>query len=153
MEIRKANLEDIELLIKNRMEFICLLSGDYPENFESATREYMAAHMKNETLLCYIAIESGEILSSAMMSVYDTLPTMKSPGGRHGYLYNVYTKESYRRQGLSTKVLSAIFAEAEQLGVDKVVLDYTDDGLKLYETLGFQRPERHLEFHIRHAYQ
>lgn len=52
-------------------------------------------------------------------------------------LLNVYTKQEYRRKGLSEKLVTMLLHELKEKDVQKVILEYTDDGLFLYRKLGF----------------
>jgi ribosomal protein S18 acetylase RimI-like enzyme len=148
MTIRKVTINDIDLLLVNRFEFLSLFVETFPENFKIATKEYLYTHIADNTLICYIAIENDVIVSSAMMCVYDVIPSVKTPKGKNGYLYNVYTKQEYRRQGLSSQIMKNIIDEAKLIGIDKIMLDFSDDGLKLYEKMGFRHLDRQMELNI-----
>lgn len=79
----------------------------------------------------FVAVEQEEIL------------------GYCGFLYvldeaeipNVCVKESARRRGVGTKLMSVLFAEAKQLGITVLYLEVRESNRAarcLYESLGFQ---------------
>lgn len=139
MEIRKATYNDIDLIVKNRFEFInSFYNVDFPVNFEGNTFEFLLKHIQDDSLLCQLAIDSNKIVSMAILCIYDLLPTVKNPSGKNGYIFNVYTLKSYRNKGLSTMLLKNMIEEAKSLGIGKIFLATTDDGLPIYTKLGFK---------------
>ena len=57
------------------------------------------------------------------------------PGGT---ILNVYTKPQFRKQGISTKVLSKLIDKAKRYNISKLELSATDMGKSLYEKIGFR---------------
>jgi Acetyltransferases len=76
---------------------------------------------------------------------------MKNLTGKCGYIHNVFTRETHRRQGHSTQILINIIEEAEATGVGKIMLSYLDDGLPLYKKLGFEILDREMELKLNHS--
>ena len=149
MQIRKATQDDMDSLADNRLEFVCLI-GDIqdPAEFRSKTKEYLQKHMEDHSLLSFIAVDEGKIVSSGILCIYETLPIPSCLSGKCGLLLNVYTHKDYRRQGLAANVLTELIAEARQLGVGKIQLSYTDDGFPLYKKLGFETLDREMVLKI-----
>lgn len=149
MEMRKANMGDLDKLVKNRMEFILSICDiAHPEEFEQATREYLRRHLLDGSMLFYLCLDEGEIVSSCLLCLCDTVPTPDALNGKKGELLNVYTKAPYRRRGLAKTLITRLIDEARALGVTKIVLDYTDDGYPLYQALGFERCERDMVLRV-----
>jgi GNAT superfamily N-acetyltransferase len=148
MEIRKANLNDMDLLMENRIEFV-LSIRDLPDvaAYSLHTRAYFEKHLTDDTLLVYLAIEDGRIISSSLLSIYETIP-ISYLSGKTGLLLNMYTLEAYRRQGLASLLLSKIIDEARALGVVKIRLDYTDAGYPLYKKFGFVELDREMALNL-----
>lgn len=145
MDIRKVNLCDIDLLINNRIEFLySIKSITYQEDFRRSTREYLQKHIVDDSVISFIAVKDGKIISSCILCIYETLPTPSCLSGRTGLLLNVYTCLEYRRQGLAYRVLTRLIEEAKRLNVGKILLDYTDDGYPLYKKLGFEELDREM---------
>lgn len=145
MEFRKATIEDIELLTDNRMEFVTLIRDiPYPEQFRHATKQYLAEHFNDGSLIAYLCIDDGKIVSSCILCIYTTLPIPSAINGKSGLLLNVYTLESYRRKGLAKTLLGKLIDDARNRGISKITLDYTDDGLPLYQSLGFEKCDRNM---------
>jgi ribosomal protein S18 acetylase RimI-like enzyme len=138
MEFRRATKADVEAFVDVRMEFVTQIRtiADV-DDFRARTREYLTEHIEMDDLLVYLALEDGEIVSSCMASLYQTPPVPSCPTGRTAELLNVYTKQEFRRRGLAEQLIRMLFVQLRQRGVEKVLLDYTEEGLPLYQKLGF----------------
>lgn len=145
MEIRRAVGNDIDLLVENRLEFVCSIrSIPNLDEFKIHTRIYLQEHMEDDSFLYYIAIEEGIIIASCLLCIYETVPIPSCLNGKSGLLLNVYTLKEHRRKGLSFALLTKMIEEAKQIGVGKILLTYTDDGYRLYQKLGFEKLEKEM---------
>ena len=66
-------------------------------------------------------------------------------GGRDAFIDELFLQEEYRGRGHGTRILEAVIAEAEELGVQAVHLEVTrgNEAAALYARLGFEaRPHR-----------
>jgi len=149
MEIRKAKLNDIDMLVDNRLEFVCLIRNIANiDEFKIHTKEYLKKHLEDDSIIAFIAIDNEKIVSSSILCVYETLPTPSCLNGKAGLLLNVYTLKDYRHQGLACNLLTKIIEEAKKLKVGKIQLDYTNDGYPLYKKLGFEKLDREMVLEI-----
>ena len=149
MQIRKANSSDIDLLIDNRLEFVCSIKNIAdPHQFRESTKLYIQRHFDDDSLISYIALDDDTIVASCILCIYETLPTPDCLNGKCGLLLNVYTLINYRRQGLALELLKRLIEEAKQLGVGKIQLDYTQDGYPLYVKLGFKKSDKEMALNL-----
>jgi GNAT superfamily N-acetyltransferase len=80
-----------------------------------------------------LAIESdGEVVASTTLVCY---------GDQLAWLGMVLTHPGWRRQGFARRLVSAALSMAEKMAIKAVKLDATDEGLPLYESLGFRREQ------------
>jgi ribosomal protein S18 acetylase RimI-like enzyme len=70
--------------------------------------------------------------------------TLLCYGRRLAWIGMVLTSPEYRRRGLARKLLARVLDQADQMGMETVKLDATDQGQPLYEKFGFHR-EREIE--------
>ena len=63
---------------------------------------------------------------------------MLGSGARRGNILNVYTQPEFRHRGLAQWVVEAALHWCKTNEVDLVTLHASDDGRRLYESLGFQ---------------
>lgn len=138
MEFRRATRKDAEAFVENRIEFLTLIRTiEQPEKFRVETLAYILEHIGMDDLVIFLALDGDTIASSCMACIFRTAPVPSCPNGKAAELLNVYTKQAYRRMGLAEKLVRMMLSELQSRGVDKVLLDYTDDGLPLYRKLGF----------------
>jgi GNAT superfamily N-acetyltransferase len=64
--------------------------------------------------------------------------TLLNYGSRLGWIGMVLTHPSYRHRGFARKLLTHALAHADACGIRTVKLDATDQGQRLYESLGFR---------------
>lgn len=149
MEFRRAVKEDAERFADVRMEFIQQIRTlANPNDFREKTLAYLKEHIESDDLLVYLAVEDGVIVSSCMASLYQTPPVPSCPTGHTADLLNVYTKREFRRRGLAEQLIRMLFVQLRQRGVEKVLLDYTEDGLPLYQKLGFVELPHQMELKL-----
>lgn len=145
MEIKRATRDDIELLVDNRMEFVTSIRDIVNEDeFRLETRLYFDSHLEDGSIVCYIGVDEGKIVSSCILCIYQTLPTPSSLNGKNGLLLNVYTVIDYRRKGLAKMLLTKLIQEARDLKISKIHLDYTEAGYPLYCSLGFMKKDHEM---------
>jgi GNAT superfamily N-acetyltransferase len=77
-----------------------------------------------------LAIEvGGELASTATLFCY---------GQRLAWIGMVLTRISYRGRGFARRLLTHTLSLADELGIESVKLDATEEGKQLYEKLGFR---------------
>jgi len=138
MEYKQASRNDIDVFIEHRMEFVTSIRKiEDCDSFKDRTRKYLEEHIDKEDLIIFIAKDGGNIISSCMACIYETMPLPSCPRGKSAELLNVYTLSEWRRNGFAEKLIHMLIAESKKRGVEKIILDYTDAGLPLYKKLGF----------------
>ena len=144
MNIRKATIEDIDTLIKLRIDLLLTLCGSLTTDEEIAIRlqlaTYFVKHINYDFIAILVEIDNN-IASTAFLAISEIPANPKFITGKKGTLLNVFTYPEYRRMGLATKVISLIIEDAKQIGVSTIDFDATQEGKPLYEKFGFTEPE------------
>jgi GNAT superfamily N-acetyltransferase len=78
---------------------------------------------------CFGIDADGRLVSTATLMCY---------GKQLGWIGMVLTTTAYRRRGFARTLLLHTIARADQLGIESLKLDATDQGQPLYESLGFR---------------
>ena len=142
MNIRKAGIDDIDLIIKLRIDYLReergLTSLEEQEILKDELKVYLHKRIPSGDFIVFIAEDNGNIISTAFLSVIERPPRTALSSNLTGTIYNVFTYAEFRRKGYATKVISAILEEAKVLNIASVDLLATEDGKYLYEKLGFQ---------------
>lgn len=81
--------------------------------------------------------EPGRLVASCAGAIVHRLPAPKNPSGLAGYVQWVATDPEFRRQGLSTAVISELLDWYRERGVSRVELHATPAGAGVYSSLGF----------------
>ena len=140
-EIRKATEKDVETLTAMRLEMRRereTASLTVPEEeFERITREYFRKVLASEDFVSYIAWAGEEAAACSGMSIHLHAPSYGNLSGKTGYIFNMYTRSAYRRQGLAVKLLAALQQYAEEKGCSKLGLNASPAGKNVYLKYGF----------------
>ncbi len=84
--------------------------------------------LKASAACCGVEID-GRLVATATLICY---------GRRLGWIGMILIHPEFRRRGLARELVTHVMERAEQLGVETVKLDATDEGRGLYESLGFR---------------
>lgn len=141
MKVRKLGKEDMDLLIKIRMDYLFaekgVFSDEEVQDIRKKLEEYFTKYL-NKGFIAMIAENENEVLTTAFMSMVERPPLIAFSSYLVGTVYNVFTYPEYRGQGIATKVMNELLSEAKLLGVVAVDLMSTEKGKSLYKNLGFQ---------------
>ncbi len=140
MNAEKAGTEDIETLVKMRLSYLAEDLGPLDDGDLKAIRRdlpgYFQAHLDRD-LFAYVVREGGNIVSCAFLLIVEKPMSPAFINGRTGIVLNVYTCPEYRRRGCAAAVMEALLARARETELSAVELKATEDGVRLYRSLGF----------------
>lgn len=139
--IRKATTDDFDNVISSRLEMLKDVNGlseteEFSEQFIEKTKQYF----KQPCQTTILAIDK-EVIGCATICYIEIMPTVDHPTGKRAHVMNVYTRKTYRRQGIAYKMMEQLINEARENGVTEISLDATKQGRPLYEKCGFVRSE------------
>ncbi len=139
--IRKADVEDLDLLMEWRMEVLREVfprgEYDYPEDLEEENREYYRRALPaQEHIACFASVD-GETVGCGGLCIYQEMPSPDNPNGLCGYLMNIYCRTPYRRQGVAESVVRWLVEQAKDRHITKIYLETSKAARRLYEQLGF----------------
>ena len=142
MKIRKANLNDVNLLIVLRLDFLRMNGANFTVEEQIAIvaqmRNYFQKHIPLGDFIACLAEENGQVASAAYVVIEERPANGSFITGVVGNLINVLTYPEYRHAGLATRVIGVLIEECRQLGVSAIDLDATEMGRGVYERLGFK---------------
>lgn len=150
IEYRKADKQDIEALVNLRVAFLGEVNGAEFERMKDRlfeeNRRYFQQAIAEDTFVAWMALNGGEIVATTGLTLYEAPPTFSCVNGKIGYISNVYTLPRYRAQGIASKLMERLMAEAKDRGCTKVVLNATDMGRPVYEKIGFMDAENEMVY-------
>ena len=104
-----------------------------------AFEPWLVGKMKTGEYLAWFAVEAdGSIAAGLGLWLMDWPPHMIGPGARRGNILNVYTEPHARRLGLARLLMETALDWCRDNGIRAVILHSSDDGRRLYESMGFQ---------------
>lgn len=139
MNIRKATLEDIPALCELRK--LQLIDEGYDPavgNMDAELDAFFRKYLADGSLVEWVAEEKGEIIATGAVMFYEFPPIFFDPQSIRGYVTNMYTAPAYRRQGVATKMLELVAAEARERHVGFLWLGASKLGRPVYEKFGFK---------------
>ena len=149
LEYRKAAAEDVELLIKARIE-VLLAANDLPDDtdmgeVEKQSRIYYERAIPDGTHTAFLAFDGDRFVGAGGISYYQVMPTYHNPTGRKGYIMNMYIRPEYRRMGIAMHMLDLLVHDAREKGLAFISLEATAAGRPLYEKYGFSAMTSEME--------
>ncbi len=156
IQIKKADLADLDLLMKWRMEVLHEVfppsEYDHPENLEEENRNYYKwALPAGKHIACFVYAD-GEIVGCGGVCLYQEMPSPDNPSGQCAYLMNTYCRAPYRKQGIGESIIRWLVDQARERQITKIYMEASKSGRHLYEQMGFCEmpdmlilPERRME--------
>ena len=140
MNVEKAGIDDIEALVKMRLDYLHEDNGSLTDCDIAVIRknlpDYFREHMDKD-LFVYVIREKQAIVACAFLL---TIAKPMSPSfinGKTGIVLNVFTCQPYRRRGYAKQIMEVLLEEAKRLELSVVELKSTEDGYPLYRSVGF----------------
>jgi ribosomal protein S18 acetylase RimI-like enzyme len=144
--VRRATPADAAALAQLRAEMFVAMGTDVgPADapWRTAAERWFAAHVGGQPLVAVVVAEvDGTVAACAVGTSQPHVPGPRNPSGQRGHLSNICTLPAYRRRGLARACVAELLRWfREETDVGAVHLSATADGVGLYESFGFSRPE------------
>lgn len=150
IEIRKAELADLDLLIKWRMTVLHeVFSVPQYETMEDLEREnriyYQTALRTGEHIACF-AYADHRIVGCGGVCLYREMPSPDNPNGGCGYLMNLYTAPEYRKCGIGKAMVTWLRQKANEYGASKIYLEAAEKAHGFYKKMGFHDMNGYMQY-------
>jgi len=143
--ITEINIEDLDLLVKMRVDFILDLKPcDDEEKIEEMrikTGEYLKDLVIKNEYIGFIGKRGNEPICCAGLLISKLPPLINSIGRVQGHVLNVFTYPEYRQMGYGKKIMEVVMQKAKEKNMNRLFLNATKMGEGLYKKLGFSEPE------------
>lgn len=138
--IRKADINDLDMLMEWRMEVLHEVFGIPREQnldeLEQANRGYYETMLESGGhIACFACLD--DIIGCGGMCVYQEMPSPDNPSGQCAYLMNIYARPGFRGRGAGKAIVRWLTEQAKQRGITKIYLETSDAGRTLYQNMGF----------------
>ncbi|MGL1904410.1 MAG: GNAT family N-acetyltransferase [Fibrobacterales bacterium] len=137
--IRKANTSDLSRIADLRFDmFKDIGTTDLLiENFKSETIEYYNAQYESNACTHHVYEIEGEIIACAGAIIKSDFPSQFFKQKHYGYIMDVYVTDSYRKQGIATKLIESLYPWFRDMKISSIKLDSSANGIALYQKLNF----------------
>ncbi|MEU5871713.1 GNAT family N-acetyltransferase [Glycomyces sp. NPDC047369] len=139
---RPAGPGDIEELVRFRALLLSEWFDTSDPEWRAVTASALARRLAEPAPTMHAVVVdapdgSGRLAACAVGTFSERLPTPRNPSGLYGWVFNVVTDPQWRRRGYSRACMDALVEWFRANGVGTVELLATDQGLGMYEQLGF----------------
>ena len=142
MNARMANHNDVDTLIKVRFDYFATekfeIANDKRDLISSQLKEYYSKHLNLDFFAAFIEDDSGNIVSTAFLVIFEKPANLSWPTGKTGIILNDHTYPKYRKMGYATKTMNLLIQEAKNQDLSYIELSASELGKPLYKKLGFQ---------------
>ena len=137
--IRPATAADIPHLVSHREQMFreMGIAAEF-EDMRAAFELWLRHAIPSKTYLAWVAVSaSGEVAAGCGLIVIPWPPGPITMDPRCGFVFNVYTAPSHRKQGLARRMMDAMHDWCRSEGIERVVLNASTFGRPLYEGMGY----------------
>jgi len=138
--LRPSTLADLETHVAHRVAMFRDMEVGSEEGLKrmaDAFRHQLRVWLVTGQCRGLVLEDQGRIVASLLLQLRDTVPTPVTPLSVRGYLFNLYTDPSSRRQGLAARITDAMLELARGIGVEIMELHSSLEAEGLYQRMGF----------------
>lgn len=145
-KIRKAELRDVEALVRMRVELLHVaaalgvptdLSGEEWEEVRAATRDYFSKALPAGEHFGVVAEAEGIVVGCGGIVFMERPPYQGNLQGREAYLMNMFTEPAWRGKGIGAAIVNELVRCAREAGAKRVSLDAEEKARRVYAKAGF----------------
>lgn len=114
---------------------------------KSATKQYYMSHI-NKVLLCWGIFQERKLVSIGSLCLFARIPYEENLSGLEGYILNIYTLPLYRKCGFANQILDMIIEYSKKNHINRLWLNSSEQGKKLYAKRGFVNKENEMELFL-----
>ena len=140
--IKRSDPTEFELLIKARIDF-CI--EDHPiddeekvKAFKLSVRQYLQQALQENIYIGYLGFIKNELCCGAGLLIYNLPPLPNVFNRKHGHVLNFFVYPKFRRNGIGDCLMKYIIADSQRSGFEKLVLNATEAGERVYAKNGFK---------------
>ena len=111
--------EDIETLVRLRLEFSDANNGPHPESYElrkSCLKDYFERHINVDCFCPIVEVGQTAVAMGALM-IYEKPASPSFPNGLVGDVLSVWTDPEYRHKGYARLIMEMIILKAREQGL------------------------------------
>ena len=151
--IRQADRGDVlELVRVRRRMYEDMRYSDAAalEAMSSLTAEYLNRAVADGSFRAWLACDGDRVIATGAVLITAWPAHPYDLECRRATILNVYTEPGYRRRGIARQILETMISWCKQQGLARLTLHASEDGRRLYESLGFE-PSNEMQLNLRES--
>lgn len=147
---RAATPQDVRALAALRWQMAVEQhgAGSPLEDYATAYEASLLAGLEQGTHLAWLAEADGQAAGCVLLIWWAMPPSLDNFHRKRGYVSSVYTVPEFRQLGIARQLMTLLLDAAREQGIQRLLLNASDMGRPLYESLGFVTPPRELELNL-----
>jgi GNAT superfamily N-acetyltransferase len=145
MQIRVADLRDVDVLSALRIEFVVeyrdLDPAELPPQFAGETRRFFRQAINDGTVVSWLAEEAGTAVGLVSVMLQNAPPRPEDVRSVEGLIINMFVRPTERGRGIGGSLLRSCLVAGPDHGIRKFNLYATRAGRPLYLMEGFSSPD------------
>ncbi len=152
MNIRQAELKDIEQLIKMRWDFTVEydVKGKVKESenirFKEVCKNFLLDALNNQRWIIWVAEVNGEIVSHIYLELIQKVPRPGRITKPFVYMTNVYTVKKFRGNGIGSKLIAHVNNWSMDKKYEFIIVWPSEESIEFYKTNGYKNCKEPLEY-------
>lgn len=136
--IRQASAADVPVLVQHRESMFLEMgtAADWTAMAEACGHWYTQA-MAGGIFRGWVAETDGIAVGGAGLIVLPWSPGPTRVDARMGWVINVFVDPDHRGRGVARQLMEAIHAWCREQGVERLALNATEAGARIYRDLGY----------------
>jgi GNAT superfamily N-acetyltransferase len=130
--LRVANQEDVAAVAFLRSEWS---DGDGDDVFERRIADWLVSEGDRRTI--WLATAGTRPVGMVSLVEYRRMPRPGQPDSRWGYVGHMFVSETFRNQGIGSRLLAALVAAAEERSYARLVLSPSARAVPFFQRAGF----------------
>lgn len=146
-DIRQANLDDLDVLVKLRLALLheAELPKEEPTLVTTAIRDYLAKSVVTGEFVGFVGESDRLIIGTSGVVFFKRPPHYGNLSGVEAYIMNIYTRPQWRGKGVATALLGETINFIKKTEACRIWLQATEAGKPLYEKFGFTSTNNEME--------
>lgn len=141
LTIRPTRSDELSIVLYHRRQmYIDMGTTDVRllDTIEQASQAIFGEALRNGTYRSWFVEEHGQVIAGGGVLLLAFQPGPREPRPTRPFIVNVYTEVAHRRRGLARRLMAVMVDWCRAQGYAGVHLHASDEGRRLYESMGFQ---------------
>ncbi len=116
-------------------------------SLEKATQKYYLSHIDKDLISWSIRVED-KIIATGSLCLFNRIPYEENLTGVEGYILNIYTIPTFRKQGFAKLLINVIIEYAKENHIKRLWLSSSEHGKPIYSECGFIMKSNEMELFL-----